>query len=53
VGTLWQSCAKVGEAIEQPLGVVSGVGSGIGVLDWGPHPPPGEGDVWGVSHPLV
>ena len=33
MGTLRHNCTKVGEAIELPFGVVSGVRRGIGVLD--------------------
>jgi len=34
-----------------PFGVVSGVGTGTGVLDGGPHPQ-GEGKVLGFSLPI-
>ena len=46
-GTLWRSCAKLRESFEMSFGVVSGVGSGIGVLDGGPHAPR-EGEISGV-----
>jgi len=52
VGTLWNSCAKLRESMEMPFVVVTGVVSGIGVLD-GIHMPQGEGEVSGISVPLV
>jgi len=39
MGNLWRCCAKVREPIELSFGVVSGIGSGIGVLDGGPRAP--------------
>ena len=37
MGNLLSNCVKVCEAIELPFGVVSGVVSGIGVLDGNSH----------------
>jgi len=55
MGTLLCSCAGVREPIELSLGVVSGVGQGMGVLDEGPRAPRRkEGFLAvGVSFPLV
>jgi len=47
VGTLLHSCVKVCEAIKLPFEMVSGVSSGIRVLDGGPDPPRGMGGFWG------
>jgi len=41
MGTLLGSCAEVREPIELSIGMVSGVGRGIDVLD-GVHVPQGE-----------
>jgi len=48
--TLLHTCVKVHEAIELSFGVVSGVGSGIGVLDGGLHAPRKRGG-YGVFSP--
>jgi len=49
MGNLWRCCAKVRELIELSFGVVSGVSSGIGVLD-GVHVTQREGEVLEVFH---
>jgi len=48
IRTLWRSCAEVREVIEMPFGVVSGVASGIGVLD-GDIGLPREGQLFGTG----
>ena len=55
MGTLWRNCTKVHKLNEQSFAIVSGVGSGIGVLD-AFHVPQGEGEVSGGGRfpgPLV
>ena len=37
MGTLLCSCVKVRKEIEQPFGVLNGLGPDIGLLDEGPH----------------
>jgi len=41
-------CGKTAEWIQMPFGMVSGVGRGMGVLDWSPCAPKGRA-VWGES----
>jgi len=55
MGTLLHSCVEVSRAIELSLGVVSGVGPGIDVLDGGPRASRGRGctfwhGFWHFSH---
>jgi len=44
MGTLWHSCAKVREPIELSFGMMSGIRSGIGVLDGSPRAPKGRAE---------
>ena len=43
MGILLRSCAEVRESIELSFGIVSVVGPGTGVLDWGRHGARGRG----------
>jgi len=52
MGTLLRRCVEMRRAIELSCGVVSGVGSGIHVLD-GVHVPQGEEAVSGVVSGIV
>jgi len=48
-GTLLHSCVEVHKPIELSLGMVSGVGRRMGVLDGGPRAPRGRAVSWSFN----